>query len=253
MNGGVRSHDSWGISMTRINTARFWLYHGLLPLALFILLVLVFEVSGLDLGFSDFFYDFDAGRWLFKNSWWTEQLIHRGGRKLILFIALASLAAWALSFRLEKLRRWRRAALYLTLAIGVGTGLVAFGKAAINRHCPWDYDRYGGPVPYSGLFEPAPPGCTRGNCFPAGHASGGFSLMSSYFIFYGRSRGRAIAGLLAGLALGSLFGFGQVARGAHFVSHNLWTAAVCWFSALALYQWVFHGRLLVPGAGHEKD
>jgi membrane-associated PAP2 superfamily phosphatase len=141
-----------------------------------------------------------------------------------------------------------------TLAANPFRGIFqAFGKAAINRHCPWDYDRYGGPVPYSGLFEPAPPGCARGNCFPAGHASGGFSLMSSYFIFYGRSRGRAIAGLLAGLALGSLFGFGQVARGAHFVSHNIWTAAVCWFSALALYQWVFRGRLLVPDAGHERD
>lgn len=218
---------------------RFWLLHGLVPLALFVLLAILFEVSDLDLAISDHFFDFTNGRWFLHDAWWTEQLIHSGGRKLILVIALGSLAAWGLSFGLEALRPWRRAALYLFLSISISTGLVALGKATTNRHCPWDCDRYGGAASYTRLFEPAPPGCKRGNCFPAGHASGGFSLMSMYFIFYGRSRRRAIGGLLAGVALGSLFGFGQVARGAHFASHNIWAAAICWFTALALYTALF--------------
>lgn len=229
--------------MTRTGAKRFWLNHALVPFLLFLLLALLFELSGLDLAVSDLFYDFQTGQWPARDSWWAEHLIHRGGRKVILFIALGSLTIWGLSFLQEKLRPWRRAALYLALAIGLGTGLVALGKATINRHCPWDYDRYGGPVPYAGLFEPGLPGCKKGNCFPAGHASGGFSLMSGYFIFYGRDRRAARGALALGLALGTLFGFAQVARGAHFVSHNIWTAAVCWFSGLALSTVIFRRRL----------
>ena len=32
-------------------------------------------------------------------------------------------------------------------------------------------------------------------------------------------------------------------RGAHFVSHNLWSAAICWFAALGLFSIAFAGRL----------
>jgi hypothetical protein len=49
--------------------------------------------------------------------------------------------------------------------------------------------------------------------------------------------------LLAALALGLTFGFGQWARGAHFVSHDLWSAAICWFVSLGLYLFPFRGRL----------
>jgi membrane-associated PAP2 superfamily phosphatase len=240
-------------TITRAGTLRFWLYHALVPLLFFILLALLFELSDLDLAISDRFYDFQTGKWPARDSWWAEQLIHRGGRKLILLVAIGALAAWGISFLQEKLRPWRRAALYLALAIGLGTGLVALGKATINRHCPWDYDRYGGPVPYSRLFGPSPPGCKEGNCFPAGHASGGFSLMSGYFIFYSHNRRRALGGLLLGLWLGALFGFAQVARGAHFVSHNLWTAAVCWFSGLMLYTALFRRRLLPEKHGRKRE
>jgi membrane-associated PAP2 superfamily phosphatase len=163
---------------------------------------------------------------------------------MVLFIALTALAAWALSFRIESLRRWRRAALFLCLSIALGSGAVALAKATTNRHCPWDMERYGGMVPYTKLFEGEPPGCGRGVCFPAGHASAGFSLMPAYFIFYRTSRRRARAVLAAGAAIGLVFGLSQVARGAHFLSHNLWTAAFCWFIGLVLYTAVFHSRVL---------
>ena len=228
----------------RENARRFWLFHGLVPLSLFLLSALLFEISDLDLVISDRYYDFTSGSWHLRDAWWTERLIHKAGQKLIQLIVLAALSVWALSFQIKSFRCWRRAALFLFLSIALGTGIVALGKATTNRHCPWDYDRYGGSVPYVTLLEPNPQGCSRGNCFPAGHASGGFALMSSYFIFYGRNRRLAAGGLLLGLALGMTFGFGQVARGAHFASHNIWTAAICWFSGLALYTGVFRRRLI---------
>lgn len=228
-------------------TLRFRVLHIFLPLAAFTLLAALFEFPGLDIGLSSPFYQPPAG-WIYKDSWWASGLIHEGGRKFILVIALVALAVWALSYLVASLRFLRRAALFLVLSIALGTGIVSLGKHTLNRHCPWDYDVFNGPVPYVRLFETTPPGHEKGNCFPAGHASGGFSLMSTYFIFAGQDRRKALGGLLLGLIMGSLFGFGQVARGAHFVSHNVWTAAICWFTALGLYIGPFKGRLL-PRAG----
>jgi len=43
--------------------------------------------------------------------------------------------------------------------------------------------------------------------------------------------------MLAGsLLLGFALGMGRVAQGAHFVSHNLWSALICWLVVLALYE-----------------
>ncbi len=228
---------------------RFWALHALLPLALFLALALLFEVSDLDLAFSDPFYDPVTGSWPLKRSWWAAGLIHRGGRNLVLAVAIGALLAWGASFRWPPLLPWRRAALFMVLAIVIGTGGVSLGKRLINRHCPWDYDRYGGAVPYTRLLQGAPEGCRDGDCFPAGHASGGFALMGSYFAFRGRSRRAALGGLLAGLALGTLFAVGQQVRGAHFVSHNLWSAAWCWFACLALDHFGFRRG---QGGVHEQ-
>ena len=224
---------------------RFWFWHLFVPLVLFSGLVFLSEHGGWDLTLSEPFYDPGQGGWYLKKSWWAEGLIHKGGQKLVFTIAAFSLLAAVLATFRPQWQHWRRPCLYLALCIGLGTGAVAMGKLITHRHCPWSIAEFGGTVPYSGLFEPVPESCGgKGRCFPAGHASGGFSLMGGYFIFRNRRPGLAAAGLILGLSLGSLFGFGQVARGAHFVSHNLWSAMICWLVALTLYVFPFHGRLL---------
>lgn len=229
---------------------RFWWWHGVLPFAVFAVLAGLFAVTDWDLRLSDPFYDSLTGVWSYKRSWWANDLIHTGGKYLVLLIGAASLLVYVGSHLGGASRRWRRTALYLCLCIALSTGLVALGKQLSNRHCPWDYDRYGGDVPYGGLFaEPPTTQCKPGRCFPAGHAAGGYALVGLYFV--ARRRARALAGLGAGVWLGTLFGFGQVARGAHFVSHNLWTAAICWAVSLGLYVWLFRGKVS-PGPDPEQ-
>lgn len=74
-----------------------------------------------------------------------------------------------------------------------------------------------------------------GHCFPAGHASAGFSFVSGWFAFR-RAGQRRLAGrwLGAALAAGLLLGLAQQARGAHFMSHTLWSAWLCWAVAWGL-------------------
>ena len=58
----------------------------------------------------------------------------------------------------------------------------------------------------------------------------------------------AVAILSLAVGIGAVFGFGQEVRGAHFISHDLWSAFIVWFVELALYAGAFHGRLWPPAA-----
>ena len=70
-----------------------------------------------------------------------------------------------------------------------------------------------------------------GRCFPAGHASAGFAFVSGYFAFRDTRASLARGWLAASFAAGLLLGLAQQARGAHFMSHTLWSAWVCWCTA----------------------
>ena len=218
---------------------RFALRHSLLPLTVLVVAFYLLDGLGLDFLFSDPFYQGTQLGWIYKHSWWANELIHRGGRTLIIGMSATCLLIVIHSLTsASALRSYRRAALYLLLCIGLSTGTAAMGKTLTHRHCPKQYQRYGGSVPYTPILSlnhaPAAPGIPTGRCFPAGHASGGFALVALYFVFYRNSRKLAYVGLACGLLLGSIFTFGQLVRGAHFISHSVATLALCWIISLLL-------------------
>ena len=61
--------------------------------------------------------------------------------------------------------------------------------------------------------------------------------MCFYFVFRDHSRSLARWMLAAAIAVGLAFSIGQEARGAHFLSHDLTSAAIVWFVQLGLYSW----------------
>lgn len=215
--------------------AAFWYWHLILPTALFVLAASGCELSPIDQYLADPFFNFTTGEWPAREAWWAEWLIHKRGKDLIVVIAAGALLLSLGSLRWEQLLRYRWPTLYLAVAIVLSTSAVTAGKKLSDKHCPWDMERYGGAVPHISLFESPPPGCRPGNCFPAGHAAGGFSIMAGYFAWRDRRRIAAQGWLAAGLLLGSIYGYGQMARGAHFLSHNIWSAFICWLVSLALY------------------
>lgn len=216
-------------------TASFRLRHLTLPIVVFLLAAAACELSDVDLYLADRCFDFSKGVWPAREAWWAEWLIHKRGKDVITAVAAGSLLAWIGSFKWEVLRAMRWQLLYLALAISLAAGTVSALKRATGRHCPWDVQRYGGQTPYTRLFEPPPQACAPGACFPAGHASGGFSLFAGYFAWRDRRRRAAGCWLGAGALLGSIYGYAQMARGAHFFSHNIWSAIICWLVSLVLY------------------
>jgi membrane-associated PAP2 superfamily phosphatase len=215
---------------------RFYAWHVGFPLLLGLLLIAVFEATTLDRMLSDLFYDPAAREFPLRRDGFLEQIVHRGGRYLVVLVAVGALGIWASSFVRAGTRPLRRPALYVLLCLALGPGIVAGLKTLTNKHCPYDLATYGGFAEYTRLFESAPPGQKPGRCFPGGHASGGFALMAFYFVWRRRRPGWAAAALVSGFAYGFSLGFGRIMQGAHFLSHNLWAALVCWFVALVLWR-----------------
>jgi membrane-associated PAP2 superfamily phosphatase len=190
---------------------------------------------GGDAWLADRIYAWEGHAWTLKSHPLTEALIHEAGKHLTTALWLATAAAWLTATIRPRLAAWRRPLAYLTLTTLVATLLVSWIKSWSDVDCPWDLLRYGGVRPWVGMFEVRPPGSPRGVCFPAGHASAGYAWVATYFFALAtRPRWRRL-GLAAGIGLGALFGIGQQLRGAHFLSHDLWTLAICWLVALAGY------------------
>ena len=218
-------------------TARpdFFLRH-LGPALLVAALLLVLETTAVDSVISGWFYDPVAGVFPLHYNVALEVFGHQWPRQLVIVVACCVIGMYLLSFVLPPLKPRRRLLLFLSLALTLAPLAVILLKAASARHCPWSLQEYGGFARHLSLFEAVPPGLAPGHCFPSGHATAGFCLLAFYFAGLALgNQGLARAGLWGGLVAGLALGMVRVAQGAHFISHNLWSALVCWLVILALY------------------
>lgn len=201
-----------------------------------VFLLLVLETTTFDSAISNWFFDSVAGVFPLRYNSALEVIGHQWTKLLVIVVACCVIAMYLLSFVLPELQPRRRLLLFLSLALTLAPLAVVLLKAASVRHCPWSLQEYGGFAQHLSLFDAAPPGLSPGHCFPSGHASTGFCLLAFYFAGLALGNRRlALAGLWGGLAAGMLLGMARVAQGAHFLSHNLWSALVCWLVILALY------------------
>jgi len=189
------------------------------------LLFLAWEAAGGDTWLADMAGT--AGGFPWRGHWLLSGVLHSAGRVVAWALALAlCLGVWWPRGPLRQLSRQRR----LQLAGGVllSVAVVALLKSVNPASCPWSLAAYGGtaqPVSHW-LWWSVPPG-GRGSCFPAGHASAGFAFIGGYFVFRPVAPGLARRWLWAALAAGLVLGVSQQWRGAHFMSHTLWSGWLC--------------------------
>lgn len=214
--------------------SRFARAHLWWPVLGMSLIIAICGATGADFWLADHLYAGQGNRWALKQAFLTEDVIHIAGRNLSLLAWLSVLTAYVFSIHRDDWSHLRRPLAYLLLATLAGSVLVAWTKSWSNVDCPWDLLKYGGERPYIDLFSQRPEGLSRGRCFPSGHASGGYAWLALYFFLLAARPSLRWWGLATGLALGLIFGISQQLRGAHFLSHDLWTATICWASSAAL-------------------
>jgi len=232
----------------------FYWRHLRLPLLLFAVLAPVLAISSIDLIVAHkLFFDEASLRWIGANSWWTNELIHHDGTLLIRSLGGISLILWASTWWRPQWQELRRPALYFFLSLGLSIGVVGLLKAVTNVDCPRDLTEFGGAFPFVHLFADRPDALRHAQCFPAAHASSGYALVALYFVLRERSRWASRLGLAAGLVMGLIFGIAQQSRGAHFVSHDVWSAWLVWTISLSLYTFAFRARLWTSASLHRFE
>lgn len=188
-----------------------------------------------DLVVADALYALQGGHWALRDHWFTVDVVHVGGKRLVAGAFLALVVLAIVAWRRPAFAPWRRPIVVLLGSVLASVAIVASIKYSLPMDCPWSVSAYGGQLPHIGLFETRPDGFPRNSCFPAAHASSGFAWVALYFLFATvRPRWRYV-GLLVGLGLGAVFATSQELRGAHFLSHDLTTLMICWTVALAAH------------------
>jgi len=196
----------------------------------------IFETTRIDRATLDPFFDPTTNTFpLRKNATFTF-VFKDLAKSLVMALGVVVALGLAISVRSARLKTWRLTMAYTLVALAVGPLVVAALKYSSCKHCPWDLAIYGGDAPYPGLLGCPPPSFGKGQCFPSGHASGGFALFALYFAHRVHAPRRAWAWFAVALIYGSVMGVSRMMQGAHFLSHTVATAFVCWFTCLAVYE-----------------
>ena len=207
----------------------FLLWNSCLLILSGLALFFIFPVAGhIDLYLIQPWVD-SAGHFASKGDWYLATLSHTYVKKILILVYIIFLVLWCASFKVEKLkaRRWQYG--YMFWVSMLCTCAIGFLKAHSAHACPWNMT-HATTTGFVWDFS-----ATAGHCFPGGHASTGFALLTGYFTYRLQDRKRAWFYLFAGLTLGFAMGWAQMMRGAHFLSHNLWTGWICLTINFVLY------------------
>lgn len=201
--------------------------------AFMLLALLLWDASGLDLTLTRCIATPQGFPW--RHNLMASRVLHDGGRALA-WVMLA-LLAW------DAVRPFAAGPSRLQRVRGIGVVLagllfVPLLKRFSTTSCPWDLAEFGGRAAYVPHWRLGLTDGASGHCFPSGHAVAAFAFFGVYFLWRHHRPLAARAALAAVLGLGIAFGWAQWARGAHFVSHTLWSAWLCWvIAALSARAW----------------
>jgi membrane-associated PAP2 superfamily phosphatase len=164
-----------------------------------------------------------------QDHWFLSTVLHDRARDAGWFLLLLLVLAIRWPFGvLRHLSRGERGRLVLGIVLALV--VVSLIKQSSLSSCPWDLQEFGGPAQYVSHWSWGVADGGGGHCFPAGHASTGFAFLAAYLALQDKAPRQARLWLALALLAGFGLGLVQQIRGAHYMSHVLWTAWFCWAS-----------------------
>ena len=210
--------------------------------------VYYFGVSDIDIKVQDYFFNFDTHKWILP---WSLQpykfIFYDGIKKLLILFAVSLLIVLVVLRKKPFLKKYKKGLLVVILSALFVPAIASGMKSYTNMPCPKDEIHYGGLYPRTAVWQQYPQEFTlhhkKTKCWPAGHASGGFALMSLFFLFQKR-RNKFLA-LGAGFVIGWSMGGYKMIIGDHFLSHTVITMILAWLIILIIARFVFGERIVL--------
>jgi len=214
------------------------------------LATLLFEHSPLDISISRLFYS--NGQWLLAKGTQPYAFIFydlpKGLLILLGLLLMLTLAYryWQHSFATDHLpaiptttlgwpplftRMSSRELGYLLLTLIVVPSTIALLKSMTHVSCPNHLAVFNGDLPYLTIWQNIL-AQTPQKCFPAAHASAGFSLFGLAYLPHWRPQRRKI--IIAVIIIGWIMGLYKMSIGDHFFSHTLVSMLLAWAGACGL-------------------
>lgn len=199
-----------------------------------VLTVLIFELTALDIHIAKLGFNDAEKIFTYREDIFFTKYLHHGLKNMMYAAGLAGIGWAVYCYRKAESRALQDSCLVAILGVVFIPLIVTTAKHITNRHCPWSMDVFGGSIPYTSLLQLWGEDRPGGQCFPAGHASGGFMWISWGMAFwYTRPRLAKISLAMATL-FGGLMGIGRMLQGAHFLSHTIWTVLLAWLISIGL-------------------
>ena len=163
----------------------FWAVGGIL------LTLAAEQFTDWDVLISNAFFNANERSWLisYERHLQLSPLFYGGMKAFVSAVGSIAAVITAASYGYSFLKPYRQGALALVLGTIIIPSAVAFLKDATRIYCPNQLAIYSGIAPYIHLFERYPAwfhSVHPPRCFPAGHPTGAFALMSLYYIFQHR-------------------------------------------------------------------
>lgn len=216
----------------------FWVCLGV-PVIVAVTLILL-ELTTLDMDIAQLAYDPVAGTFIGKHSYFLENILHDRAKQVVMAFSVLAILAFISTFVLERMKPIRRELGCLVLSMALSTGFVTPVKVVTAVQCPWSLQAFGGQQVYSELLSPRPATDKPGRCWPGGHAATGFTLFALFFVLRDRRPRLARIALVVAFSLGTVFSISRMLQGAHFFSHNVWTAVFCWLISFGAYYFMLY-------------
>ena len=194
--------------------------------------------SEFDLKFQSLFFISEINNWLVDRDNQTLKFLFYRLPKYIIITYGIILIFWGSKLALLKQDiQLQKKILFLVLSLILIPLIVATLKHYSPVHCPNFIEQFGGSFRHISPLEIFNSDIFfhyNGKCFPAGHASGGFALISLYFIAP-TNKYRRLA-LITSFIFGWLMGLYQIAKGAHYLSDTIVTLAIAYLVSITLYK-----------------